>query len=58
MNTEFLLTGQQEHQADGGSADCRPRADGQLANSLIEQQQEGVISQHGDEIAVHRGKSD
>lgn len=58
MNTEFLLTGQQEHQADGGSAYCRPRADGQLANSLIEQQQERVIGQHGDEIAVHRGKSE
>lgn len=56
MNTEFLLTGHQEHQADGGTACCRARTDGQLANSLIEQQEERVVSQPGDEITVHREK--
>lgn len=56
MNTDLLLTGEQEHQSDGGSADCRVRADGQLANGLVEQQQERVVCQPGGEIAAHGEK--
>lgn len=58
MNTELLLTGHQEHQSDGGSADCRARADGQLPNGLVEQQQERVVGQAGGKIAAHGEKGE
>lgn len=52
MNAELLLTGHQEHQSDGGSADGRARADGQLPNGLVEQQQERVVGQAGGKVAA------
>lgn len=57
MNAELLLTGHQEHQSDGGAGHCGARADGQLSNGLVEQQQERVVGQPGGKIAAHgRGK--
>lgn len=58
MDTEFLLTGHQEHQSDGGTTHCGVRADGQLANGLVEQQHERVVSQPGGEITAEQKRQE
>lgn len=54
MDSVLLLTGHEEEQSDGGPAHRRVGADGQLADSLVEQQKDGVVAQPGDKVAADR----
>lgn len=54
MDAEPLLIGHQQHQPDGGAADLGAAAEGQLGHGLVDQQQERVVGQPGDEIAAKK----
>lgn len=49
------LIGHEENESDGGPAHRRVGADGQQANDLVEQQQDGVVTQAGQEVPAQRG---
>lgn len=57
MHAELLLTGHQEHQSEGGGSHRSAAADGQLANGLVEQQQQRAVRQPGGEVAAGAEKT-